>query len=483
MKKIIAIFLSVITLCTVALPFYVYANVGVLSDNASLLQEGNYDFYFTDEESGKVVDNASLNVEGFTKKVITGLTNVSSNITNLLSYNISTTDFKVIYSNIINDNPDLFYVSSSYTYYFDKDSDCITSILPRYALTKSEVASAKLVFNQGVQKALSVVDDSMTNVQKALVIHDFLCSIARYPHDYNSEMLHSAYGIFYNGDTVCAGYSLAYSYLMHYLDIPCYYVSSPSMQHAWNAVYVDDAWYYVDLTYDDIGYFGEYNTYGAMHHRCFLKSEQMFRQEYCFLHYDMLTPEEVVCDSTKYDDYFWNDVDTNIEVVNGKYYYPKLNLSTRYAKFETRDVEGNSLSLSNTSFKFTYSSLTSKSEDENKVEHEIDFYEPFVRLKYADDKFYLSAYDSLYSISDKGKTYKIYSSGKSSVSSADMIIGMDMIDSNISIQKYKAIATPLVLDKLEYFKSYFGSKNDYNNYADVDNNEYINAIDYLLITR
>lgn len=481
MKKYISVTLIVITVICAIMPFYVFAGIGVESDSVALLQEGDYDIYNADD-NGNIIRSSSIASNACIDKIYNGLKNVSSTISNLSTYKVSLADMKVLYSSIINDHPDLFYVSSSISFRYSEITGYVSSITPQYAMTSSEISDAKIVFNNGVNKALALIDSSMNDVQKALVLHDYLCTIARYPNSassgqYDNELYHSAYAIFKDGDTVCAGYALAYSYLLQMVGVPCVYVSSDFMSHAWNAVQLDGEWYYVDLTYDDIGYYGDYNVNSAMHHRCFLKSEEMLSSEYCFCHSDYIKPSEVVCVSTKYDDYFWNDIDTNIFVVNGEYYYPSLNISTKTATINKRDANGNDKVLSN-KFDFYYFTLTSTVVDSD-GEHSVSFNEPLVRMIYYDNRFYITAMNKLYSLDLNGDFYIVYTADK--LTTMSIFIGIDNVKSGVVLQSRSNIGDPLVLKQMDYFMDCFKNNAKYNNFADKDNNGYLNAIDYLLI--
>ncbi len=479
MKKYVSVLLAVIMLFSLLLPIYAYAGVSYSVDSASLLQEGDYDIY----DSGYSSDNASISDNAKTA-ILNGLRNVSSSI-NLSSYRIKISDFKVAYTSLINDNPDLFYVSSSYSYSYT--GDYIKSLTPGYAMTKAEIENAKIIFNNGVNKALSLIDDSMTDEQRVLVIHDYLCTIARYPKDISNDQYiwHSAYGIFYNGDTVCAGYSLAFSYLMKKLNIPSVYVISDKMTHAWNAVQIDGDWYYLDLTFDDLGYFGDFNVYGSFLHRYFLKSEEKFSSEYCSYHNDFIKPDYVVCDSTKYDDYFWNDLTTNIEVIDGDYYYLSTQSNSyRYANIIKRDLQGNQKKLLSSAEEiyYTYSSLSSSAKDPDGVSHTINFYDYLIRLEKLDNRLYISSYCDLNTYSQELGLNHIYSTS-STVNTSNLIVGLGVENGDIITQRRGDSGAIVTHDRMNYFRQYFDTSASYNNYADKDNNGYINAIDYLLITR
>ncbi len=64
----------------------------------------------------------------------------------------------------------------------------------------------------------------------------------------------TALGVFKDGQAVCNGYSQAYMGLLKDLSVPAIMVGSDVEDHAWNLVFVDGTWSYVDSTWEDNTY-------------------------------------------------------------------------------------------------------------------------------------------------------------------------------------------------------------------------------------
>jgi transglutaminase/protease-like cytokinesis protein 3 len=253
-KQILCVLLAVVLTISTFAPMSVFAFVGVDEIEVELLQEGSFDPIVS--TSSLAVSAISGDTSSVEAEIYNQLLNCATSF-NLTLYKVSIDDFYLLYCDVVNNNPDLFYVSSNVQYNYYQTSKTVSTVKPQYAMTSSEIADAKVIFNEGVSKALSVVDDSMSDLQKALVLHDYICDLAEYP-DISTEdknIYHSAYGFFYDQKVVCAGYTLAYSYLLSMVGIECEQVSSTAMVHAWNAVNIDGNWYNVDLTFDDIGFY------------------------------------------------------------------------------------------------------------------------------------------------------------------------------------------------------------------------------------
>lgn len=486
-KKFLSIFLSVVIAISVFIPVVVYAATGTAELEVELLQEG--DFGLPDSQSTSANDTSSYTAPQFDDAsqefLYNELLNCSKSFS-LYSFKIHKDDFRDIYCNVINDNPDLFYVSSSVNYSYYRASGYIATVYPEYTMDATDIESAKVVFNNGVEKALSVVDDTMTDLQKALVIHDYICDKATYPYDAvdnDNSNYHSAYGFFYDQKIVCAGYALAYSHLLHRLGIECEYVTSSAMMHAWNIVKIDGEWYNVDLTFDDISFYNKnMNVRGAMLHRCFMKSDKALYGEMGFYHYGGSTLDACDLSDTTYDTYFWNDVNTNIYVLNGNYYYLDVNPTDKTDVLVKRTVDGKESKVGSTKFSYTSVSATETCTDGNGVEHSVSFSDPLCRLTYLDNRFYITngKYIVSYSyINNKYKMNIIYQDSNYNL----MGLGSDE-NGNLVCQRrtdYKTIS----LDKDEYFKKHLTTESDssYNNYVDINLDGFVNAKDYFYISR
>ena len=160
-------------------------------------------------------------------------------------YNISTSEIGAVYFGVLNDHPELFFVKSEFRYSY-YSSSCVVSVLPTYITGLNESA-----FNQAVADALSFVDDDMTDVEKAIVLHDYLVLNCEYEQGTITNQSYSPYGVFVTRRAVCQGYALAYKLLMDKVGIECYMVSSDSMNHAWNMIKLDGSYYQIDVTWDD----------------------------------------------------------------------------------------------------------------------------------------------------------------------------------------------------------------------------------------
>lgn len=99
-----------------------------------------------------------------------------------------------------------------------------------------------------------------TEVEKARIAHDLICKKIKYDHDYMKPVSktpyhQTAYSVFCDDYTVCAGYTKAFTILMNGAGVDT--LSVTSKEHAWNMICINDSWYNIDLTWDDLD--GQYD--------------------------------------------------------------------------------------------------------------------------------------------------------------------------------------------------------------------------------
>lgn len=210
-----------------------------------------------------------------------------------------------------------------YSPYFPNKSGCIkvwyTSTGYYVQLTidniYGSVDETKQVFQAIDQKLAYVyelVDNSMTDEQKAITVHDYLVSHAKYDYSFSN---YTSYGVLMGGTGVCQSYALAYMYIMNHLGVETHFLPSDSMNHAWNVIQIDGEYYNVDCTFDDPTWNGS-DRYGAAEHSYFLRSTQEMKTlEHTF------DTEPYECISTKYSNSYWRNVDSPVYFKDGMAYY------------------------------------------------------------------------------------------------------------------------------------------------------------------
>ena len=163
--------------------------------------------------------------------------------------------------------------------------------------TEKKYDTAK--YEAAVQKALREalgdnMGSDMTQLQKALLLHDWLLLNCQYDETTARKNAHSEYGAIVEGLAVCDGYTRAYNDLLSRVGIEAEYVLgflgkvSMNSLHAWSRVTIDGKKYHVDVTADD----PVPDVYGRVEHTYFMVSDEKLTEHYSYTKH---------CKDTKYD--------------------------------------------------------------------------------------------------------------------------------------------------------------------------------------
>ncbi|MDE6214060.1 MAG: InlB B-repeat-containing protein [Lachnospiraceae bacterium] len=238
-------------------------------------------------------------------------------------YEIPVDDLGDLISGVLNEHPDLYFVQKSYSISYDETSLYLISIFLTYDDTLNDTA-----VQSGISTALATVDESMSDLEKAIVLHDYLVVNC----EYDKENLdagtvpaesHTIYGVFAKRTAVCDGYALAYKYLLSRVGIDCYMVTSDSINHAWNMIVLDGQYYQVDVTWDD----PTWDMIGRAAHTYMFRSDANFDPADAVdkhiggrVTYGSETVNYQATDM-RYDSAFWTECDSSLVLVGNDCYY------------------------------------------------------------------------------------------------------------------------------------------------------------------
>ena len=274
-----------------------------------IFQRGGTSGYEAVEEDP--IARATANTSGAKTAIINGIKNRKTSVS-LSSYKLTATQFETIYIAVMNENPQYFY-ANIYMYYTSSSNGLVTKCLIKYTGGSTEIAK----YNAAVEKAFDEAlpnPSGMTDLQKALVLHDYLAQHVEYDTS-GSRDRYSAYDALVNGLTVCQGYTLAYKVLLEKAGISVDYCWSKSMDHIWNYVKIDGNWYHIDVTWDD----PTLDSTGYVDHTYFMCSDTKFKAN---KHSNWASRR--TCSSTKYDSgQFWNNKISAVFYIDGYMYYLK----------------------------------------------------------------------------------------------------------------------------------------------------------------
>ena len=231
-------------------------------------------------------------------------------------FNISLTEVEEVCNYIYDSMPEFFHIE--YMQYSYSGANII-ALYPVYNCTADEYTAMYNKCIASAEKILSGIkdNDGLSDVQKALLIHDRLAVKC----EYDSKNLaigiipdssYSMYGAIVDGVAVCQGYSEAYLYLLDKVGIKSYLCESSKLFHAWNIVVIDGKEYHVDVTWDD----PVNDVTGRVLHTNFLRSSTGIYNTGHDANDYIKTPTD-----TTYDNYFWQNSEAEFQLIGDEIYY------------------------------------------------------------------------------------------------------------------------------------------------------------------
>lgn len=264
------------------------------------------------DASTPVYISDEADVAGAKAALIAGLKERQETI-KLDGFNIPRTMIRDVYSQVLNENPSFFYVQAQFQ--FNVRNSNVYMVMPAYdaSITDAEIRA----YEKAVRQALRCVNDSMTDEEKLLALHDYLAQRISYDYTYTK---YTAYNAFVERSSVCQGYTLAYEELLNRLGIANSCATSDAMNHIWNMVQLGENWYHVDITWDDPSK-SEQDWPGHVGHTYFLNSDAKITSGN---HHDWVSEhlaEDITYDTGKY----WQDTSSAVIFEGTTAYYLTYN--------------------------------------------------------------------------------------------------------------------------------------------------------------
>jgi len=241
---------------------------------------------------------------------------------------MSEEDVVAIFGDVLMSSPEFFYIENSIRYYcrFTAAKTTVLQVNFQYKWKGDELARAKTRYKQELSYIVSMIDEGMSEAEKALAVHDYM--IASYTYD-ESMGAFDAYSLLTKRKGVCQAYSLAYAAVLRALGMEAVVAVSHEMNHAWNMVKVDGKWYHVDLSHDDPAP----DRPGRVLHENFLLCDESIGKTK-EPHYGWQSTEK--CDAGDYDGVFRGNITSAMVWSNGKWYYIDSDRNT----LSVSDIQG-----------------------------------------------------------------------------------------------------------------------------------------------
>jgi hypothetical protein len=182
---------------------------------------------------------------------------------------------RVIWDSVFADHPELMWADRYYCsfLYPDASKSSVIGYKPNYWMDAAEQQKRMSAVNDETDRLLANITPDMGDFDVALRIYELLAEEMDYDsialerqERWEAELrrlkqvetvpddLRSIYGALVQKKSVCAGYAVAYQYLLQKLGIECLYVRGNCTSggaHAWNIVKLEGQYYHVDVTWGD----------------------------------------------------------------------------------------------------------------------------------------------------------------------------------------------------------------------------------------
>lgn len=375
---------------------------------------------------GYITVNADFSEQnaGIIAALAQGLKNHQSTI-NLQQYSFPKSNAKQLFTSVLNQYPELFYVDYQYSYSYNSLQN-LTYFVPTYNYTAAQAEEMMEEFDEKSDYFLSKITPGMSDLEKALVLHDELIL--------NSDYLleGTTYSLMVNGRGKCEDYSRAYAFLLAQVGVKCEMVLSPrdsanpnGMAHQWVKVRIDGEYYNVDPTWDDpiimdaSAYQSSGETrpngyQGKVSHTFFLVSDSLISSS------ALGTPHTAYTTSypspTTYDNSWFRDIESRICCVDGYFYAMASGGSNRSLLISCNSALGTPVTVTSNVFRWS-------------AGNGFYYVDSYSGLDYCDGLFYFNGPDAVYTYDPANGTTAEYAQNPSE----DDIYGMRIFNRNVIV--------------------------------------------------
>ena len=176
--------------------------------------------------------------------------------------NLSITEIARVFEAFYLDNPNFFFIDRTYSLEGREvnGTQVYDTLILRYTMVAEQRIAATQRFDQAVQTVLKNCPIAEDDYLIELYLHDTLLSRCTYDQAATESAslysnAYSAYGALVEGKAVCEGYAKAMQWLLNSAAIPATVIRGYSKDnqtaHMWNWVEINDAYYYLDPTWND----------------------------------------------------------------------------------------------------------------------------------------------------------------------------------------------------------------------------------------
>ncbi|MBR5969529.1 MAG: hypothetical protein IK016_04195 [Lachnospiraceae bacterium] len=160
---------------------------------------------------------------------------------------------------VMNDHPEIYYLSGYYTTRYTLGEQTVGfSFTGRYLYDAAEISRRNLLIEDYITRCLSSLPAYADDYTKVKYVYDYLIRNTAYDIDASDNQ--NICSVMIGGKSVCQGYAKAAQMLLNRAHVDCTLVvgtvtsGMSAGPHAWNLVYADGNWYYLDVTWGDASF-------------------------------------------------------------------------------------------------------------------------------------------------------------------------------------------------------------------------------------
>lgn len=165
---------------------------------------------------------------------------------------VSAEDFWTAYHSVLADHPEFFWVGTSAQI---KESALTRKVMGYEISTTVEKKNRdhlRASLEAAADECIAGISPEASDYEKIKYVYEYLINTTDYDAESpNNQNIQSA---LLGHNSVCAGYSKAFQYILHRMGMFCTYITGKTTDgsdHGWNMVRIDGIYYHVDVTWGD----------------------------------------------------------------------------------------------------------------------------------------------------------------------------------------------------------------------------------------
>lgn len=176
--------------------------------------------------------------------------------------NLTTSEISEIYTYIMYDTPDIYYVDEEKTFISSFGEDRPFCINVEYCYTEDEIKFYEAKLKEIRCTVRSNTPENCSWYDLYIYIHDFITQNVEYSRDSTKPTDSTIIGALIKGDCTCQGYTMAFNYLCRDYGITTAVGTGVNKEpHIWSVVPYQGEWYNIDTTYNDSELLNNYSSH------------------------------------------------------------------------------------------------------------------------------------------------------------------------------------------------------------------------------